>query len=112
MSRHTLEYDNYGNLINYTSNNGKNTNLSVYDDKGNRIKYTTSNSDNQFIEESNFKYDENGRQIAIIIYDFEGMKMKEIVHKYKNDEKGNWIQKIIYKDEVPTFIIERTYDYY
>ena len=107
-----MEYDNYGNLIKHTSKDRIEKIVSVYDDKGNRIKNKTYNSDNQFIEESNFKFDENGRQIAIITYDFEGMKMEEIVNKYKNDEKGNWIQKIIYKDEVPTFIIERTYDYY
>ena len=45
-------------------------------------------------------------------YNEEGELDDKETYEYQFDDKENWIQQIVFKDDKPTFIIEREIKYY
>ena len=83
-----------------------------YDDKGNRIESATYDVYGELMGKSKFKYDDKGNQIEWAYYDKDGELDYTEIYELEYDSKGNWIKKITYKDDKPTFISEREIEYY
>jgi|SRR5690554_1154702 len=58
------------------------------------------------------KYDENNNQIEENRYDSFGKLIEVQKYKYKYDDKGNWMEKIEYENDIPKKITEREIEYY
>jgi len=84
----------------------------IYNDNGNRIEDNKYDKDGELTNKLKFKYDDNGNQIEEKNYDEDGELENKYIYEYKFDDKENWIQKTIFKDDKPTFIIEREIKYY
>ena len=77
-----------------------------YDDKGNEIEETS------LISKDTYKYDDMGNQIEWNSYNSGGGLNFKATSKYEFDEKGNWIKKISFTNQIPNNIDERKYEYY
>ena len=75
-------------------------------EKGDKRWQDYDESDNKLI------YNDNGNRIEEKNYDEDGELVNEYSYEYKFDDEENWIQKTIFKDDKPTFIIEREIKYY
>ena len=133
----TYKYDDKGNKIelNYFNSDGslflKST--SKYDDKGNKIELNGFNPDGRLSSKSTYKYDDKDNLIEVnsdsdskftYKYDDKGNKIEQNwfttdgslfskwTYKYTYDQQDNWTQKIIYDEEKPIRIVERTIEYY
>ena len=111
-----FKYDDNGNLIesNGYDKDGELTSKykSKYDVNGNLIESIRYDEDGELRIKLKFKYDDNGNQIEEKNYDEDGELENKYIYEYKFDDKENWIQKTIFKDDKPTFIIEREIKYY
>ncbi|HPJ91016.1 MAG TPA: hypothetical protein PK662_03680, partial [Bacteroidales bacterium] len=109
-----------------------------FDEKGNKIEieYSSYNSDGSLEYKETCKFDEKGKLIEKYLYNskynpnavnpnyedeksenryiWENQDKLEVTwsYKYDYDEKGNWITKICFKNQIPMFMLERTYSYY
>lgn len=134
-------YNDNGYLIenNQYQNNGNLNRKSIYkyDKEGNQIEKHISAVGGGFIKYS-YSYNKKGLVTEEISYDAYGNVSKKISSIYDNfdnliettiiynkdnvvvvnnfvyqyDKNKNWIKKIIYKNKIPVFIIEREIDYY
>ena len=87
-------------------------NKSIYNDNGNRIEDNKYDKDGELTNKWKGKYDDKGNQIESNEYDEDGELENKYIYEYKFDDEENWIQKTIFKDDKPTFIIEREIKYY
>jgi len=59
-----------------------------------------------------FKFDEKGNKTEESRYDINGNLVLDVNYKYDYDDKGNWIRKIKFENEIPEYILEREIEYY
>lgn len=110
------KYDNKKNLIEEEdlTSNGElyRKNVYKYDDKGNRIEYNSYESDGSLSFKHVYKYDDKGNLIDKRRYESDSKLDGINSYKYTYDKKGNWIKKISYYNEKPTYIQERKIEYF
>ena len=125
-SKYKLNYDDNGNRI-----EGKQYNSDgildyivkfKYDINGNLIEQNQYNKKGELDYKVKIKYDINGYIIEENQYNSEGdiliegipsmYDYVELRYEYEFDDKENWIQKTIFEDDKPTFILEREIEYY
>ncbi len=81
-------------------------------DNGNLIEIKKYDEDEYLTNKYKYKYDDRGNVIKVKKYDKDGELENESSYKYEFDDKENWIQQIIFKDDKPTDFIEREIKYY
>ena len=112
----TSKFDAKGNEIKSNLFNSESKLVSKYtfeyDDKENMIEMNYYNYDDELISIMTYEFDDNGNLIEENKYDKDGELEDEFSYEYKFDDKENWIQKTIFEDDKPTFIIEREIKYY
>lgn len=111
----------------------------TYDDKGNKIELNKYNSNNSLESRETYKYDEKGNLTEKYMFrlkttfntgenDADSKEKKNenqynginddgnlemaFTYKYDYDEKGNWIKKTYFKNQIPIHMYEREYEYY
>ena len=87
-------------------------NKETYDDKGNMIEISSYNSDGSLAIKYIFEYDDKGNKTERSIYNSDGSLDSKYIYEYEFDNKGNWINVIIYSKGVATGIQEREIVYY
>lgn len=90
----------------------KKKNTYKIDAKDNWIEGNFYNADGKLDFKVTNKYDDKGNQIE---YNYENAADSiedKYTYKYKYDEKGNWIKRIIFIDTKAWNIEEHTYEYY
>ena len=116
FSKETYKYDDKSNLIednSYYSDSSLNCKWTYkYDDKSNRIEAIWYKSDGSFYGKYINKYDDKSNLIEENGYNADGSLEYKRIFKYEFDEKGNWIKKISFKNQIPENIKEREYEYY
>jgi hypothetical protein len=113
-SKHTYKYDNYGNIIerrhyNLIDNRLLSNTVNRYDKNNKVIEFKYFISDGKLSTNITYKYDEKGNLTEEYNYWYGSLDYKYI---YLYDENGNWIKRIKFKNEIPTYILEREYEYY
>ena len=83
-----------------------------YDEKGNKIESKGILDDGSLHFKRSFEYDENGNETERNSYNSDGSLDYKYTSKYEFDKQGNWIKRIEFKDGIPTYILERQYEYY
>jgi hypothetical protein len=115
-SKTNSKYDDSGNEIeSSTYNSGgrlqfKNT--YKYDGRGNNIETNDYQADGSLEYKDTRKFDENGNVIESNVYNSDGSLDGKSTFSYDFDNKGNWIKKIQFRNEIAEYIIEREYEYY
>ena len=109
----TYKYDAKGNLIEEISYShaGVGNTTYKYDAKGNKIEensYFIGLLDRKYT----MKYDAKGNLIEGNSYEADGSLDYKYTFKYEFDEKGNWIKRITFKNQIPESIEEREFEYY
>jgi hypothetical protein len=114
LSKLSNHYDHADNLIEqkcYDSNSNLSfKSLFKYDIRGNKIEEKRYDPDGSLIFESTFKYDNRGNQIEEKRNESDGGFQLE-TYTYIYDERGNWISKTDYVDQIAIFITERKIEY-
>ena len=59
-----------------------------------------------------FKYDDKENLILQEGVDENGQDFLPIRYKYEFDKRGNWIKRVEYVGDKPTFVLERQFEYY
>ena len=112
----TYKYDDKDNRIEangYSANGSFNEKyINKYDDKDNRIEAIWYKSDGKLEFKYIMKYDYKSNLIEKNGYNADGSLEYKRIFKYEFDEKGNWIKKISFKNQIPENIKEREYEYY
>jgi hypothetical protein len=109
----TYTYDTYGNLIElerlspYREPISKN--VSEFNKRNQIVKKNVYNSNGEHCEEYFYNYNDNFFLIDEEYYNSNGRSYKD---SYKYDEKGNWIQKIIFENKIPVSYYDREIEYY
>lgn len=70
------------------------------------------NSDCEEVSRRRFIYDNGGRLVKVEKVLANGELEYTYTYKYDIDEHGNWVREYKYLNGRPTFIIERTFEYY
>ena len=81
------------------------------DDKGNEIEENKYNTQGKLDLKFTWKRDDNSNVIEENIYSADGKLDHKTTFKYEFDEKGNWIKKITFKNQIPKSIKEREFEY-
>ena len=81
------------------------------DDKGNEIEENKYNTQGKLDLKFTWKRDDNSNVIEENIYSADGKLDHKTTFKYEFDEKGNWIKKITFKNQIPKSIEEREFEY-
>jgi hypothetical protein len=113
ISKSIYEYDSKNNRVKeiyYYNGKFNNKNLSKYNDKNQEISFTILDSANNIIEKRTQKYNDNSLLIETKKININGEIIRE--EKLKYDEQNNWIEKIIYDGQKPTFLIFRKIEYF
>ena len=109
-------YDKKGNIIEWNSYNSDGRlqykYTYKYDKKGNKIEFNSYDSDGRLGGKYTYKYDEKGNKIEENSYDSDGRLDPKWTYKYEFDKQGNWINRIDFKNAIPTNFVEREYEYY
>lgn len=110
------KYDEKGNMIErYRYNSDGNLNhksIYKYDEKGNEVEWCLYNSDGSLEVKYTHKYNEKGNKIEDCEYNSDSSLKVKYTYKYEFDKQGNWIKKISFKNNIPSSIWERRYEYY
>ena len=114
--KYTHKYDEDGNKIESNSYKSDGS-LSIkyifkHDEDGNLIEMNIYKSDGSLDSRYTSKYDEDGNKIESNNYESDGSLYSKETYKYDFDNKGNWIKKVLFENEVPKYISEREYEYY
>jgi len=114
-SRQTYEYNLEGNMIEsiwYQSTDMRRKYFYKHDTRGNKIEEI------QYIFEEGlsyvkiiYAYDDYNNMVAQTEYNEEDILQNKISFTYSYDEKGNWTEKIEFRNETPLYIAERQYEY-
>lgn len=83
-----------------------------YDENGNKIQEHMYNPEDRLIVRWLSKYDGENRLIEENYYYSDGSLNSKENYEYEYDSHGNWIKQIVYENDNPKFIIERTISYY
>ena len=114
------EYDEKGNLVLRNGYDSEGRLFLIfkckYDRRGNLVEMTSvlldANIDGRLDRKETFKYDEFGNTIEHNTYSIDGWLISKESYKYDFDKIGNWIRQIIYKDNKPICVVERTIKYF
>lgn len=87
-------------------------NKETYDDKGNMIETSSYNSDGSLAIKYIFEYDDKGNKTERSLYNSDGSLDSKYIYEYEFDNKGNWINVIVYSKGFATDIQEREIVYY
>lgn len=108
-------YDNEGNLISHYTydkfDNVKSLEQYTYDGNANKTGWIVYNNDKMILK-ANYGYDKHGNLASLMAVDYNGVVQESEVYNYQYDEKGNWIQKSLIKDNRPAIITKRTIVYF
>nr|MBP6721583.1 RHS repeat protein [Bacteroidia bacterium] len=112
-------FDESGNVIESTIFNSIGARESKYnykyDNVGNKIEANITVEKFAFVAEESGKYTyeyDNGNMVSECDYGPNGILELKRTFKYEFDEKGNWIRKTIFINQIPSFIVERELEYY
>ena len=109
-------YDEKGNIIEENSYNSDGRlylkYTYKYDEKGNKIEQNSYNSDGRLETKWTYKYDKKGNKIEENGYISDGILYDKYTFKYEFDKQGNWINRIDFRNAIPTNFVEREYEYY
>ena len=83
-----------------------------YDDKGDETESSSYNSDGSLVFKTIYEYDDKGNETESSRYNSDGSLDFKNTYEYEFDNKGNWINVIIYSKGVATGIQEREIVYY
>lgn len=114
------EYDEKGNMVLRKGYDSEGrlfwTLTSKYNRRGNLVEMTSVLLDarlkGSLDKKETFKYDEFGNKIEHNTYSIDGRLISKESYIYDFDEIGNWIRQIIYKDNTPICVVERTIKYF
>lgn len=84
--------------------------VSKYDSNEKLVEQTFS-SYGQFYSLEKFQYNDFGLQEKVLVFNEMDSLIRTDVYKYKFDEKGSWIEKEQYENELLKYIVKRTIDY-
>ncbi len=105
--------DNKGYLIesNYYNSDGTLRGKEIYkrDKRGNIIEKVSPRS---IMCRAIYKLDDKGNKLESDIYNSDGTLERKKTFKYTFDKENNWVKRIDYKNNIPTFILEREIEYY
>lgn len=101
------EYEYYANNFNY---NGKYK--SEFNEDGNKIETLSYDFRNSLDFQWIYKYDNRQNIIETRYINFERSLDITTKFDYQFDSSGNWIRRIEFTDNVPSFIVEREIEYY
>ncbi len=108
-------FDENGNLIKeYTFDsydNSKTVDEYKYDAKNQKIARIVTENDKPVFKNT-FAYDTKGNLTDVVTMNGDDTVIQSLSYKYEYDDKGNWTKKIVYKDNVPTVIVERRITYF
>lgn len=129
LLKNTYKYDRKRNIVEQGGSFKKKFTYE-YDEKGNKTKEIICDFDGGLICTITYVFDEKGNKTERSVYDskgnlerkyiyiddkikkeLSGIKRKNFYY-YKYDQKGNWIEKIEYENDIPTKITEREIEYY
>lgn len=115
-SERTFEYDNTGNMIGkkifYSSGDLSQGFVYNYDNKGNKIEDIYFNRDNKSSSRKDiYTYDDKNNINEIKIF-YDGHLEKKVNNTFQYDEKGNWVEKVIFENDIPQHIVEREIIYF
>ena len=115
LDNFTYEHDDKGNVIEFKKYN-KDGELNYkqknrWNDKGNLIEYSKYDKDGKLTFRRTIQHDK-GNIIERKDYDKKNKLKDKTNYEYKFDDKENWIQKIIFKNDKVTHIVERDIDYF
>lgn len=109
-------YDENGNLLEIKGfeEDGTLSFVNAYEyDSQNRVTLEIRRAPYENIQYKNFyTYNDRGEVIEELMYDERGRLSFFSHYEFSYDDKGNWIQKIEFKDYRPTLLIERKITYY
>lgn len=129
LLKNTYKYDRKRNIVEQNGDFKKKFTYE-YDEKGNKTKEIICDFDGGLICTITYVFDEKGNRTEKNVYDSNGnlefrytykddVKEKELsdtknkyVYTYKYDQKGSWIEKIEYENDIPKIITEREIEYY
>jgi hypothetical protein len=109
------KYDRKGNLLKElisSSSGEKTTYIYKYDGKGNEIESSWFTTSGEIGGKTVRKYDQHNNIVSIITYDRDMLVQSKADYQYVYDDHGNFIRKIIFKDDKPHLIVERFITYY
>ena len=82
-----------------------------YDEEGNRIKSDSYDSTGELTYSWKNKFDNQRNIDEDYMFEGESDLIEFKRYEYKYDEYNNWVQKIIYIDDIPEYIVIRKYTY-
>lgn len=111
--KYLIKYDKEGNQVelNLYDSDGSHSTKNKYDEKGNQVEMIVYRSDGSFSYNNLYKYDKKGNLTENISVDKLDQKW-EYKYEYEFDNKGNWIKKIEFLNNMPRVIIEREIEYF
>ena len=99
-------YDNNGNRIetNHYGFDGKFTKKETlsYNNIGIMIEGKSYNKNGKNLDSSIYIYDKYNHEIEVVFFEPKGAIYSHIVYKYKNDNNGNWIERITFNMDLLT----------
>jgi hypothetical protein len=119
ISTDTFKYGDTGKLELRSTSDAKEKLLFAYlydfDSNDNLIAYSSHNYHTRDFTKTTYKYNSLGdimEKNTVINERFQEKKTFKETFEYKYDKYNNWIEKIIYKDGKPQYIIERSIQYW
>ena len=100
----TKIYNSENNLVNYRTE--------VFDKKGLRRELTALSPEEDVLMKISFDYDKRGNLILQEGTDETGAAFLPVRYEYEFDNRKNWIKRVEYIGDKPTFVVERQFQYY
>lgn len=109
-------YDANGNLIKYLDAHPNGQIIKKYtykvDAKGNVIEKCSFDTNGRIEFKETYKYDGQKNQTQFYKFKSDGVPLFKKTAQYKTDTRGNWTQRIGYKNGKPVYITSRVVQYY
>ncbi|HSD08048.1 hypothetical protein [Flavobacterium sp.] len=83
-----------------------------YDDYGKLIEYCEYKSDGSLSYKVIYNYDDNNNEIESTSYNSNGSLIEKQTSKYELDKNGNWIIRVVFRNQNAYYITERQILYY
>ncbi len=112
----TFQYDSIGNNIRkelyYKEDKLEERYDYQYDKSGKVQVYIRYGGDLNLITKFYYTYDDQGNPLTETRYYADTKLRQNFSYSYQYDSSGNWINKIVYRNDTPEFIYQREYTYY
>lgn len=82
-----------------------------YDNKGNKIEDIYLNRDKSSSRKDIYTYDDKNNIMEIKIF-YDGHLEKKVNNTFQYDENGNWVKKVVFKNDIPQHIVKREIIYF